>query len=55
MAHLLVPPERSEKTRGFLWWKKSTVTFRSRILAPEQAVGSGIAVCRALAGEFPPA
>ncbi len=52
MAHLLVPPIRSEATRGFLWRKKTSVEFHSRIATPEQAIGCGIAMFRALAGEY---
>ncbi|MEP4076214.1 hypothetical protein [Haloferula sp.] len=53
MAKLLVPPQRTESSRGFLWWKKSTVEFRGRILKPEQAEACGISMFRALAAEFP--
>lgn len=53
MAHLLIPPQRSETRQGFLLWKKSTVHFQARILKPDQAIGCGISMFRALAAEYP--
>jgi hypothetical protein len=53
MAILLIPPKRTEIIRGLLWWRKSTVEFRGRILKSDQAESCGISMFHAFAGEFP--
>ncbi len=50
---MLIPPPRSETTKGILWWKKSTIVFHATIPNSEQALSSGISIFRALASEFP--
>ena len=52
MPQILIPPQRSEATKGMLWWKKSNVVYRAKIQSADQAVACGISMCRALGSEF---
>ena len=51
MATLLTPPKKEEKAKGFLWWKKWELTFRTQILSDDHAKGVALGLFRALAQE----
>jgi len=52
MPVLLIPPTRTETSKGYLWWRKKEVVLTSKVLAADQAQGVILALVQSLSNEF---